>query len=337
MKFRLLHLFLLVGLTVTLAAGQDAHPPARSNGFHGSIDHSLNNLGGVVLGTNGHPVRNARVELRDFSSSQLIASGYTLPNGTFEFANLPRAVYEVAVTLGVDQVTQRVELYQSNPFVQLTLANGAPESASSATVSVSQLKVPNKARKLFLKAEDSFRKQKFSQAREDVEKSLQEFSEYAQALTLRGLLNLQDNKLEAATSDLEHAIKADGSYAMGYVVLGTAYNVINHYDDSIRTLQRGISISPGAWQAYYELSKALLGKGQFQAALRQIDKAAQLCPQKYAAIHMVRAHALLGLKDYNQAVAELEQFIVADPGNSDTAKARETLGQVKALMDSHGK
>ncbi|MGZ4835567.1 MAG: tetratricopeptide repeat protein [Terriglobales bacterium] len=301
------------------------------------MDHILNNLGGVVLGTDGHPVRNARVELRAFASSQLIASGYTLPNGTFEFANLPRAVYEVVVTLGVDQVTQRVELYQSNPFLQLTLANAAPESASSAMVSVSQLKVPNKARKLFLKAGDSFRKQKFSEAREDVEKSLQEFSEYAQALTLRGLLNLQDNKLDAATSDLEHAIKADGNYAMGYVVLGTAYNAMNHYDDSIRTLQRAISLSPGAWQAYYELSKALLGKGQFEAALRQIDKAAQLCPQKYAAIHMVRAHALLGMKDYNQAVAELEQFIVADPGNSESAKARETLGQVKALMDSHGK
>ncbi|MGZ4826269.1 MAG: hypothetical protein ACXVY9_02820, partial [Terriglobales bacterium] len=79
------------------------------------------------------------------------------------------------------------------------------------------------------------------------------------------------------------------------------------------------------------------GKGQFEAALRQINKAAQMAPPNYSAIHLVRAHALLGVKDYNQAVAELEQFIVADPGNSESAKARETLGQVKALMDSHGK
>jgi regulator of sirC expression with transglutaminase-like and TPR domain len=68
--------------------------------------------------------------------------------------------------------------------------------------------------------------------------------------------------------------------------------------------------------------------------LRQINRAAQLGPEKYAAMHMVRAHAYLGLKDYQQAVAELEQVILANPSGTESAQARQTLGQVKAFMAS---
>ena len=59
-----------------------------------------------------------------------------------------------------------------------------------------------------------------------------------------------------------------------------------------------MSLSPASWQAHFEFSKALLGKGQFPAALRQANKAAELAPVNYPAIHLVRAHALLGVKDY---------------------------------------
>jgi hypothetical protein len=38
------------------------------------------------------------------------------------------------------------------------------------------------------------------------------------------------------------------------------------------------------------------------------------------------------MKDYNQAVVELEQFIGSNPTASDSARARETLNQVKAFM-----
>jgi tetratricopeptide (TPR) repeat protein len=172
------------------------------------------------------------------------------------------------------------------------------------------------------------------EARDQLQKSLAAFPDYAQALTLSGVLNLQDSKLDEACSDLEHAIKSDSSYGMAYTVLGATYNLMKRYDDSIRTLEHGVSLSPGMWQGYYELSKALLGKGQFDAALRQINRAAELGPQKYPAMHLVRAHAFLGLKDYQQAVAELEQVIVTDPSGAESAQARETLGQVKAFMAS---
>jgi tetratricopeptide (TPR) repeat protein len=293
-----------------------------------------NSLTGTVRTFDGKPVQNARVELRTVSTAETIASGYTLPNGSFEFTDVPQGTYEVVATLGLDQTHQRVELYQPDPGIQLTLSgdHADPATAGNAIVSVAQMKVPEKAKKLFEKADQAFQKQKLSQAREQVEKALQAFPAYAQALTLRGILNLQDNKVDAARTDLEQAIKHDYSYGLSYLVLGTTYNLMKRFDDSVRTLQRGIALSPSSWQGYFELSKAFLGKGDFPAALRQINKAAEFGPANYSAIHLVRAHALLGMKDYNQAVVELEQFIGSNPTAADSARARETLNQVKAFM-----
>jgi len=333
MKSKVLCFSICFWLTVVFAAGQD-NPFATSNGRHGGLGHSIYSLSGAVRTASGKPVSNARIELRSIVTAQPVASGYTLPNGTFEFSNLPPGTYEVVATQGVNEARQRVDVNQPGGAVQMIIAAetaNAPGSGT-ATVSLSQLKVPDKARKLFAKAEEAFRKQNLTLAREQLEKALQAFPNYAQALTLRGILSLQDNRLEAACADLEKAIKDDYSYSTSYVALGATYNLMNRFDDSTRVLNRAVALAPSSWQAYFEFSKALLGKGDFQAALRQINKAGELAPTDYIGIHLVRAHALLGIKDYNTAVAELEQFLGSQPAAADSAKARETLNQVRAFM-----
>ncbi len=80
------------------------------------------------------------------------------------------------------------------------------------------------------------------------------------------------------------------------------------------------------------MSKSRLGKGEYQLALASADKAQQMCPQEYAPLHLLRAHALLGLKAYPQAMTELEKYLGADPNGADTADVRKTLDQVKAFV-----
>ncbi len=320
---------------------------AQTDGSFGlpSTRHSMSQMGdstlsGIVRTQDNRPQRNARVELHALATGDTVASTYTLPNGTFEFDKLQQGIYEVVATAGVQEARERVELYQSSSSVSLLLptqsADAGPLSARG-TVSVAQLKIPSEAKKLFSKAEKDFQEQKLAKSREEVEKALHAFPNYAQALTLRGILNLQDSKFDAARADLEAAIKDDFSYGMSYIVLGATYNVLQRFDDSIRVLERGTALMPSSWQGHFELSKALLAKGQYDAALRQIDKAGQFGPANYGAIHLVRAHALLGLKNYDQAVNELEAFLGTDPNSADSARARQTLAQVRAFMSANGK
>jgi regulator of sirC expression with transglutaminase-like and TPR domain len=80
------------------------------------------------------------------------------------------------------------------------------------------------------------------------------------------------------------------------------------------------------------MAKAQLGKGDYQKALAAIDRAGQTGPAEYAPIHLVRAHALLGLKAYQQAMVELETYVSGDPKGADVANVRKTLDQVKAFV-----
>jgi Flp pilus assembly protein TadD len=332
MNYRVPLLSLLLLVAVIAVAQQPMPFPAA--GPRGMADpFTMSTLNGSVNTAANQPVRDARVELRQVLTQAVVASGYTLPNGSFELTNVPPGAYEVVAAVGINEARERIEIDQPMTTVNLRLPGPAADAAAGgATVSVAQLKIPHQARKQYDKAEQAFHKQKFDQARERLQKALQEFPNYAQALTLRAILRLQDNQLDQARADLEHAIKADYGYPMAYIVLGATYNLMSRYDDSVRTLEHGIVLSPASWQAYFELSKALLGKGQFEAALRQVNKASALAPANFGAIHLVKAHALLGIKAYDQAVMELEQYLGTNPSSADSDAARQTLGQVRAFL-----
>src|SRR5437016_4543439 len=110
MKFRVLCSSIFLLLTVVFAVGQDNNSFAALNGRHGGMGHTLSSVGGIVCDISGQPVRNARIELRTVSTAQTVASGYTLPNGTFEFSDLPPGNYEVIAIAGVNEARQRLDL-----------------------------------------------------------------------------------------------------------------------------------------------------------------------------------------------------------------------------------
>src|SRR5437762_2814846 len=79
------------------------YDPSR-NPF-GSRSHSdfgrSTSFSGIVIGSDGKPVGNARVEVRNLQTGSTIASGYTTSGGSFEFENLPAASYEVSASQGL--------------------------------------------------------------------------------------------------------------------------------------------------------------------------------------------------------------------------------------------
>jgi tetratricopeptide (TPR) repeat protein len=327
MKYRLLAFSILA---ICLASTSFAQ---RSSLFSGARGQSLS-ITGSIQTIDGHAVRDARVEIHDLMTGSLISAGYSLPNGTFTFYNIPAGHYEIRSVNGLQEARERVDLDSVDQQVTLKIADaaGSPTGGNGATVSVAEMRVPDKARKEFEKAQEAFGKRKIDDARARCAKALSLAPTYSRALTLSALFDLSDNKLEDAAQKAEQAVKSDYGYSMGYIVLASVYNSLKRYDDSIRTLDRAIPLAPNSWQAHFELSKAQLGKGDFQKALAAIDRAIQSGPAEYAPVHLVRAHALLGLKAYDQAMLELEKYVSVDPKGADVADVRKTLDDVKAFV-----
>ena len=303
-------------------------------------DSSISRLGeeGSLSGTvysivGGRPMGNVRVDLRQVTNGSTIGSAYTSSSGVFEFQSVPHGVYQVVAVSGISQAEERVEINSWRASVNLRMppSQGPPQGGDADTVSVAQFKVPKKAREEFQKAQQALAKQKLEEAQKRVARALEIYPDFADALTLRAILQLSGN-VPGAIADLQKAIHCDGNYALAYSVLGAALNSQARFDEALQTLARGQSLAPEAWQTYFEMAKAHIGKQDYQTALRELDRAQSLTPGRYLPLRLVRAQALVSLKQYPQAVAELQAYVEKEPDGPGAVAAHKMLDQLREVM-----
>ena len=303
-----------------------------------SLTRSANqlNLTVTVHTAQGEPANNARVELHDVSNGAGTIRGYTNGAGMVEIPNVPGGSYEVVVTYKLLESQQRANLSFGEHTLNVRMPAGdttGSDIGSASSVSVAAYKVPDKARKEFKKAQVSLGDHKNDEALSHLNKALEIYSDYADALTLRGIIRMDKQDHEGALADLDAAIKADSSCSMAYFAMGAAFNAMERYDDAARTLQRGLTLDPKSWQGYFELGKALVGKGSYKDGIEQLNKAQSFAAAQYPPIHLVKAHAMLAIKQYPGAMKELQDFLTEAPADARSANARETLDRVSAFVE----
>ena len=327
MFLRACSLFLLIASLVLPAASQRV-PASVSN-----RNAATSSLTGSVRTADDKAIADARVEVRDSLSGAVAASGYTNFNGSFEFQNLSAGSFEIVAISGMDETRERVTLQNDMSTVTLRMPRMArAEAGAGATISVAQMKVPEKARDENKKAQEAMQKRDLDKAWKHVTKALEIAPTFAGALTTRGLLELDASKTEAAVADLEKAIQTDAGYGLSFLVLGATYNQLNRFDDAIRALDHGVALMPNYWQGYFELGKAYLGKADLKNAQQQLERCSKQAPADYAPLHLVKANLYLSIKNYPEAMAELEAFLDRDPNNPNSPAARKTLDEVKAFL-----
>jgi|SRR6185437_7373902 tetratricopeptide (TPR) repeat protein len=306
----------------------------RDNRFNSRFAEGDSSLDGTVVDAfTNKPLQNARVELRDSANGTVVSSSYTNGAGQFQFGAVPQGQYRIVALMGVSQVEERVDVSSFRTSVNLRMSvnhsqNGDP---NGNTISVAQYKIPEKARNEFQKAQEASAKMNLGEARKRVERALEIYPNYADALTLRAVMNLSSN-VAASVADLEKAIECDGNYALAYTVLGSALNEQGKFDQALQTLQHGETLAPDSWQTYFEIARSYIGKAQYDIALRELGKAQSLLPAGYPVIMLVSAQAHLGLKQYQNAVSELQAFLQKEPAGPNSGTAHRMLQQAQELM-----
>lgn len=327
MVFRALSLIIVFFAVSTVANAQILGSTSSDSSPAG---HNLNSISGLIRTADGMPAKDAHIEIQDRQSGQIVAQTYANSSGSFE-VNVPLGVYEVVAQMGLEETRETVSVQAGDAMVSLHLPGVQPsQSGDRFSVSVAQMKVPDKARKALKKAQDAMNNERLDEASKYVAEALELHPEYSEALTVRGILNLEANKLQEALADFHKALGFDNNYATAYLALGATYNALSQFDEALRALDRGLGLSPTSWQGYFEMGKAFLGKANYEASIRQLNKAENLHP-KYSLIHLVRAHAFLGMKNYSQAMGELEFYLEQNPQGKDSADARQTLDRVRSF------
>lgn len=293
--------------------------------------HDLGSITGSVNSLAGQPLKDVQVQLHGITGVGVTASTHTDVSGGFSFSGVPAGMYEIVAVSGVHQITERVEV-NSIPvttILRLPIKDIPNDGAGTSTISVAQYRVPEKAREEFLKAREATSKMKIEDAQKHVQRALEIYPNYADALTLRAILELNRGEIDTAVNDTQKAIQSDGNYALAYTVLASALNASGRFDEALQTLQRSERLAPDTWQTYYEEAKAYLGKADYRATVQQLDRARSLASAEFPQMHLVRARALIGLNMSAEAGAELETFLQKVPAGPDSEQARSMLAKVR--------
>jgi len=327
--------FLALGLmafSISALAQTNYSAVPQHPGIQNSRQDMFNSLSGTVLSVDNKPLKDVHVALRDNNGST-VASAYTNAAGMFEFAQVHPGAYDLMATSGVSQAEERVDVTRmpGNIILRLPVQSTPTDGNPASSISVAQFKVPSKARDELKSAREASAKGKDDDAAKHLAKALEIYPKYADAITMRALLKMDAKDTQGAIADLQEAIKDDENCAMAYMVMGAALNQEAKFDDAIRTLQRGEALSPTAWQIYFEMGKSLIGKGQYEPALRQLDRAQSLVPKEYAPLHMAKAHAMMGLNNYTDAMTELQAYLDKTPKGPQSDQAQKLLNQAKAF------
>lgn len=289
-------------------------------------------ISGSVLNLNGDPVKGIQVQLQDAYNGNVMASVFTNNSGQFQFNGVPHGKYQVTAFAGVRQTSDSVEVgaWPVTANLRMPVSRKPADGAGQNTVSVVQYRIPEKARQEFSKAQDDLSRHKLEDGEKHLERALEICPNYADALTLRGILELSASKVGNAMADLQKAIQSDENYALAYTVMGAALNSAKKFDEALRSLERGETLAPDSWQTYFEMAKAYVGKSDFASAIRQLDRAQSLTPD-FPMIRYVRGFALMRLKQYKDAAAELQAFLEKVQTGPDSDRARELLAQAQQL------
>ncbi len=320
--------FAQFGMTPMPQRGPDAH-------FNG-MGHELSSLSGTVVSMAGdHPLGNVKIDLTEGATGKPVSTTYTDNAGSFSFSGIPSGGYQITATAGLVQVSDHVDLAVAATPVTLRIPDrqSAADRAGSDpnTVSVAQMKIPAKARAEFAKAQELSSKGKVEDAQKHLARSLEIAPDFAEALTLRAVMRLSTD-LTGAEGDLQHAIKSDGNYAMAYTVLGATLNAQGKFDQALNTLNRAISLAPMAWQNFYEMAKAYDATAKYQEGLQHVQKAFSLTGEVFPPMLLLRAHCLMGVHQFGDAVTDLEAFLKRDSSGANAETARQLLAEAQQRL-----
>jgi len=208
-------------------------------------------------------------------------------------------------------------------WCQISVENHGEPQTLNSRISIARLRVPRDARDLYEKAKKALSKHKYVEAQAALNDALHRYPTFPEALTLSATIQLEIDQWEAAEQSLQAAVQIDPNYGMAYLVLADLYNRERHFDIALKPARRAVALIPDYWPAAYELARALIGKRQYELALSITGASLGTNPE--TVLRVEKAHCLIELGRYAEAITELQTYLRYEPAGEASRDAQLLL------------
>lgn len=209
-------------------------------------------------------------------------------------------------------------------------------NVEGATISVTAMSAPKDAVKAFDKGRDAIRKQKWEDARKNLEKAVQVYPKYASAWYELGRAYEKLGKADAARKAYENSIEADNRYLPPYVQMATMAVEARNWQEVLETTERILRLDPYNYPAVH-LYNAVANFNLKRYS--EAEKSARETLKLDKAHRLPQANHVLGLTlavrgDYQGAAENMRAYLKLAPNASNAQLVKDQLAKLEQLLQT---
>ncbi len=283
------------------------------------------------------------IDVRVYQRGQILfGEGFTDERGRARFDQVPAGYYHVEVqgtgiekTEGaefeiLDMEGSHTETVRAKPAMDANAGDKTAPAGSSATVSATELKIPEKAQKEFDKGMDAFAAGDNRKAEESFNKAIEEYPNYANAYSNLGVLYIKLGQQAKAKEAFNKAVTVDSKFVPGYVNLARLSFAAHSYPETENTLNKALAISPDNLDALAMLATTEYMSKQNDKALANVRHIHSLPGHEpFSGVHLLAAQILMEENERDQAIDQYIAFLQESPNDLRVPAVRKTLAQMK--------
>lgn len=207
----------------------------------------------------------------------------------------------------------------------------AESTPGSPTVSVSELKIPKKASAEMSKGLDAYSKGNMEKAAAHFEKAIAEYSPYARAYDMLGVIAIKGSNRIKARESFSKSIQADGAFLPAYVDLARMDLQDQEYAEAESLLEKVLAANPSMADAAALLATAEFANKEYDKALVDAQRTHALRNhEQFAEVHIMAGKVLRMQNHPEAAIAQFQLFLKEKPDSPQGESVRRALAALEA-------
>jgi len=277
--------------------------------------------------------RSTKVELMQGMTS--VARGTPDKSCTIELIGVPAGSYRMVVSgrgfSGIETNEISVTSLDTDPIeIKIPQQTAAADSVfQSAETSVSDLRIPKRAAKEFLKAGREMEQQQWKEAETSLDRAIAIYPKYAAAYNNLGVVYARNGDRSREADALQQAISIDDHYVPAYVNLARMDIAENKFPDAESKLRRAADFDPENGIVLVLLTYAEYMNHRFDAVIRDCNKVHALNSVPHAFAHWSAAFALEQKEQIKEAGEEFRTFVKEEPSGQRADDARKEIANIE--------
>jgi tetratricopeptide (TPR) repeat protein len=202
---------------------------------------------------------------------------------------------------------------------------------ASSTISVSEMSIPKKASAEMKKGLEAYSKGDMENAAAHFEKAVAEYSRYARAYDMLGVIAIKGANRSKAKELFAKSIQADDTFVPAYVDLARMDLQDQNYADSESLLTKAIALNPFLPEALALLASTEFANKEYNKALADVQRTHALRNhEQFAEVHIMAGKALSMQNHPEAAIAQFQLFLTEKPNSPEGESVRKALASLQA-------